>query len=158
MPDHTVQTLEIDVPIEHLFRVAVDVESYPDWAQGVRSTKVSETNPQGFPHRVQFQVDGWIRRIQYVLVYSYQPPELISWRAEPGPDIAEMEGSYRFEKLAPEKTKVIYALRVVPTFRVPGFLRQRAENQVVSTALRGLRQRVQQLEEVSTIPQPIETT
>ena len=37
----------------------------------------------------------------------------------------------------------MYALRVIPSFDIPGFLRRQAEKQLVGTALRGLRKRVQ---------------
>jgi len=106
---------------------------------------VLETGPEGWAKRVRFVVDGMVKEISYVLVYEYDHPSLMSWTAEPGDDIAEMIGSYRFDPLDDDKTEVVYALRAVPSFNIPGFLRRQAEKQVVGTALRGLRKRVEEL-------------
>jgi len=40
---------------------------------------------------------------------------------------------------------VVYALMVEPEFKVPGFLRRQAEKQLISSALRGLKKRVEAL-------------
>ncbi len=65
--------------------------------------------------------------------------------AEPGPDLKELEGSYVFNEVADGRTEVVYGLKVEPSFTIPGFLRRQAEKQLVGTALRGLRKRVEAL-------------
>jgi hypothetical protein len=57
-----------------------------------------------------------------------------------------MEGSYTFNPLESGGTEIVYALRVEPAFTVPGFLRRQAEKQIVSSALRELKQHAEQLE------------
>lgn len=145
MTDSTVQTIEIDSPPEAVFAVAADVAAYPEWATGVRSTEVLETDEEGRPRRARFVVDGMVKEITYTLRYDYDEPSSISWEAEPGPDIEEMEGSYTFTEIEPGRTEVVYALRAVPAFTIPGFLRRQVEKQIVGTALRGLRRRVEEI-------------
>ncbi len=145
MADNTVQTIEIDSPPEAIFAVAADVAAYPEWATGIRSTEVLETDERGRPLRARFVVDGMVKEITYVLRYTYDEPRSISWEAEPGPDIEEMEGSYTFTEVEPGRTEVVYALRAVPAFTIPGFLRRQVEKQIVGTALRGLRRRVEEI-------------
>ncbi len=125
--------------------MAADIASYTDWATGIKSVEVLDSAADGRVQRARFVVDGMVKEISYVLTYSYNEPNEISWTAEPGDDIAEMIGSYRFQPLEGDKTEVVYALRAVPAFTIPGFLRRQAEKQVVGTALRGLRKRVEEL-------------
>jgi uncharacterized membrane protein len=129
-----------------VFSVAADLEAYPQWATGVNEVEIVETDPSGRAHRARFEIEGFIKRIRYELEYAYEPPYRISWRAVPGPDIRDMEGSYTFEPLDGGGTEIVYALRVEPAFTVPGFLRRQAEKQIVSSALRGLKHFAEQME------------
>ena len=143
MAETTVQSIEIDAPAEACFEVAVDIEAYPEWAAGMKRVQVLEKDPEGRPHRAAFVLEGFVKEIAYELVYDYDPPHRVSWRADPSPDIDMLEGSYTFTPTESGATEVVYALSVRPTFKMPGFIRRQAEKQIVTTALRGLRQRVQ---------------
>lgn len=145
MVEGTVQTIQVAAPAEVVFDVAAHVESFPEWATGVRETEVLEVNEDGTPARARLVVDGMIRTITYVLNYTYDGIARIEWIAEPGDDIAEMEGRYEFYELDNGDTEVVYALKVEPNFKVPGLLRRQAEKQIVGTALRGLRDRSEEL-------------
>lgn len=142
----TIRSTETVAPPEAVFAVAADVAAYPKWATGVSEVEVLESDDEGRPRRASFEVEGFIRRIRYTLEYTYDPPHEMRWVAEPGEDITEMEGSYRFNPLDDGGTEIVYALRVQPAFTVPGFLRRQAEKQIVGAALRGLRLRVEQAE------------
>jgi ribosome-associated toxin RatA of RatAB toxin-antitoxin module len=138
----TVQTIEIDADQAACFAVASDIAAYPEWATGVRSTEVLESDAEGRPLRAAFVIDGMVKEISYVLAYTYDEPASISWTAEPGDDLKALEGSYTFKDLGEGRTQIIYALRAEPAFTIPGFLRRQVEKQIVGTALRGLRERV----------------
>lgn len=142
MAEGTVQSIEIDAEPAACFAVASDVAAYPEWATGVRSTDVLETDSEGRPHRAAFVIDGMVKEISYTLTYSYDEPHSISWTADPGPDLKALEGSYTFKEIAEGRTEIVYALRAEPAFTIPGFLRRQVEKQIVGTALRGLRERV----------------
>ncbi|MDX1689947.1 MAG: SRPBCC family protein [Acidimicrobiia bacterium] len=135
----TVKTTETSASAETVFDVAADLPSYPDWASGVSSVEVLEETEDGLARRAEFEVEGFIKKIRYTLVYEYERPSKISWTAEPGADIEEMEGHYEFNELDDGGTEIVYALAVTPAFVVPGFLRRQAERQIVGSALRGLK-------------------
>lgn len=141
MAEATVQTIEIDASPGECFDVAADLEAYPEWAGEVRQVVIHERDEVGRPVRATLRIDAMVRQVEATLSYRYDPPGTISWIAEPGPDLEELEGSYRFLPAA-RGTSVVYALRVVPSFDIPGFLRRQAEKQLVGTALRRLRNRV----------------
>lgn len=139
----TVRTSEANAPVEIVFAVAADLAAYPEWATGVAAVEILETDEMGRAARARFEVDGFIKRISYELVYDYDEPHRISWTAVPGDDITAMEGHYEFRQRE-EGTEIVYALRVDPAFVVPGFLKRQAEKQIVTAALRGLRVRAEE--------------
>jgi uncharacterized membrane protein len=149
MAESTVQSIEIDAPPEVCFEVAADIATYPEWATGVRVTEVLDTDAEGRVSRAHFVIDGMVKEIAYDLVYQYDEPSRMSWTAEPGDDLKSLEGSYAFNAIPQGRTEVVYALRADPAFTIPGFLRRQVEKQIVSTALRGLRERVEQVAERS---------
>ncbi len=140
----TVQTIEVAADPDRLYQIALDLEAYPDWAAGVKSATVVETDAEGRPAVADFTVDGMIKEISYTLEYDYDLDDGFSWTARPNADITMLEGSYEFKPLEDgDGTEVVYALRVEPAFKVPGFLRRQAEKQIVGTALRGLKHRAE---------------
>lgn len=143
MTESTVQSIEVDASPADLFAVAADIESYPEWANGVKQVDVLEANSDGLPLRAAFVLEGFVKEISYELTYSYDFPHRISWVADPSPDIDMLEGSYSFQE-TDDGTEVVYAFSVSPTFKMPGFIRRQAEKQIVTTALRGLRRRVRE--------------
>lgn len=145
MPEGTVDSIEIKASAADVFAVAADLASYPEWATGVKEIEVLEKDKEGRAQRARFVIDGMIKEITYILRYSYNEPNEIRWQAEPGDDLKELEGSYEFNEVGEGRTEVVYGLKVEPSFTIPGFLRRQAEKQLVGTALRGLRKRVEQL-------------
>jgi uncharacterized membrane protein len=142
MTEGTFQTLEIDAPAEALYDVAADIASYPEWATGVKEVEVLESTPEGRVERARFVLEVFVKEIEYVLRYTHDRPNVLSWVAEEdSEDVRMLEGSYTFNAVD-GATEVIYALTVDPNFTIPGFLRRQAEKQIVTTALRGLRKRV----------------
>ena len=133
--------MEIDAPPEALYDVAADVASYPEWATGVKEVEVLELDESGRVSRARFVLEGFVKEIEYILEYTHDRPNVLSWVAEASDDLKMLEGSYQFTSLD-DATEVVYSLAVEPNFTVPGFLRRQAERQIVNTALRGLRKRV----------------
>jgi hypothetical protein len=140
----TIRSTETSADQTTVFEVACELEAYPEWATGVVEVEVLERDDDGRPSRARFVVDGFVKRISYELEYEYEAPGLMRWTGVPGDDIKEMEGSYEFRAEEDGGTTIVYALRVAPSFSVPGFLRRQAERQIVQAALRGLRRRAEE--------------
>lgn len=142
MTDGTFSALEIDASPEVLYDTAADVASYPEWASGVKEVEVLDTDSEGKVERARFVLEGFVKEIEYVLRYTHDRPNVLSWVAEENDDLRMLEGSYQFVPKDDGATEVVYSLRVELNFNLPGFIRRQAEKQIVSTALRGLRRRV----------------
>jgi len=144
MAEGTFSTLEIDATAEELYDVAADVASYPEWASGVKEVEVLATDGEGRVDRARFVLEGFVKEIEYVLKYTHDRPNVLSWVAEESDDLEMLEGSYQFDPADEGATEVVYSLSVQPNFIIPGFIKRQAEKQIVTTALRGLRKRVAQ--------------
>ena len=142
MAEGTFSSLEIDASPEELYDVAADVAAYPEWASGVKEVEVLDTDEEGRVDRARFVLEGFVKEIEYVLKYTHDRPNVLSWAAEPSDDLDMLEGSYQFEPAEEGATEVVYSLSVEPKFIIPGFIKRQAEKQIVTTALRGLRKRV----------------
>lgn len=142
MAEGTFSTLEIDASAEALYDVAADVAAYPDWASGVKEVEILDLDAEGRVDRARFVLEGFVKEIEYVLQYTHDRPNVLSWIAEESDDLKMLEGSYQFSLSEDGATEVVYTLTVEPNFTIPGFIRRQAEKQIVTTALRGLRKRV----------------
>lgn len=140
----TVQRVEVSAEPQHVYEVALDIEAYPSWADGVRSVAVVEEDEYGRPVKADFVVDAMVREVAYTLVYDFDFDNGFAWSAIPNDDIKLLEGRYEFNLLDSEDTEVVYALRIEPAFTLPGFLRKQAEKQIIGTALRGLKKRAEE--------------
>jgi uncharacterized membrane protein len=146
MAEGAVQRIEISAPPTDVFAVLADLPTYPEWITAMRTVEVTSEFEGGLAERARFEVDAMVKVISYELEYEYEVPSRISWTALPGDDITEMEGSYDLHQLEDGSTEVVYALKVDYSFPLPGFLRRQAEKQLVGTALRGLKKRVEEIQ------------
>ncbi|MEN8234305.1 MAG: SRPBCC family protein [Actinomycetota bacterium] len=140
----TVQKIEVAAPQQFVYEIALDVETYPEWAGGVKAVTVTDEDEHGRPAVADFTVDAMIKELSYTLDYDYGHEGGFAWVARPNIDLTLLEGSYTFNAIDDDNTEVVYALRVEPNFKVPGFLRRQAEKQIVGTALRGLKKRAEE--------------
>lgn len=142
MAEGTYSTLEIDATPEELYDVVADVAAYPEWASGVKQVEVLEEDAEGRVSRARFVLEGFVKEITYVLEYTHDRPNALTWVAVESDDLEMLEGSYQFAPTESGATEVVYSLTVAPNFTIPGFIKRQAEKQIVTTALRGLRKRV----------------
>jgi ribosome-associated toxin RatA of RatAB toxin-antitoxin module len=141
--EHGTVTVEIAATPEELFAIVTDLDSYPEWVDGVQSVEIHETDDGGLPLRSTMTIDVKVRTVTYTLGYEFEYPTLLSWVSEPGGDVRHIEGSYRFEPLDDNTTSVTYELSIDPGFPVPGFMLRKAQKAIIAAALDGLRAQVE---------------
>lgn len=134
--------IEIEAPPDRILGVLLDLESYPDWARGVRSVRVAEWDDAGRPAVAEFEVTpGPLPKMRYVLRYRYLDKGF-AWDYVEG-DVNDLRGSYLLE---PENgaTRVSYDLAIDPgKIPLPGFVKARAAREITRVALRELKRRVE---------------
>lgn len=146
MGDRTTSSIQVAAPTADVMSVIADFPRYPEWATALKSAEVVADGPDGRASQVRFTLDAGLIRDTYVLAYSWDGEDAVSWRlAEPGTVIAEMTGGYRVTPGAGQGTEVSYELAVDIKIPMPGLLKRKAEKVIIDTALRGLKTRAESL-------------
>ncbi len=118
-------TVQIDAPRQLCFDVITDFETYPKWNAALTAAAV-EKKSRGVAKRVAFELDARVKKIRYVLEYSYRKPRELSWKSVDG-DVEEISGSYRFKELDGERTEATCRQTIRLGFWLPGPLKRLAE-------------------------------
>jgi uncharacterized membrane protein len=133
----------IAAPIDTVWNVITDIETYPAWTEGVRETEVLATNDDGYPHQARFKVDAKVAEIIYVIQYVYEDYD-ISWHLVEGDTISQLDGQYLLREEEGSGTHVRYSLEVDVDLPLPGFLKKRAARSILEQGLTGLRRRAEE--------------
>jgi uncharacterized membrane protein len=144
MADTASERIRVDAPAARCLDVALDFESYPEWARDVRDVKVLETDAEGRGSKVEFRAAAFGKSIRYVLEYDYtELPEAFSWKFVEGDMLRRLDGTYRFEPEGDATTRVHYDLTVELAVPLPGLLKRRAAGLIMGSALKELKKQVE---------------
>ena len=113
MADTASERIRVEAPASRCLDVALDFESYPEWARDVREAKVLETDAEGRGSRVEFRAAALGKSIRYVLAYDFAG------------------------------TRVHYELTVELAVPLPGLLKRRAAGLIMGSALKELKKQVE---------------
>lgn len=145
MADQTTSDIVIDATPASIMAIIADFKSYPDWATGVQETEVLATGVDGRAEEVRFVLDAAPIRDEYSLAYDWTNDSEVSWNlSEPGKMLRAMDGSYVLEDEGGDRTRVTYRLAVDVSIPLLGMLKRKAEKVIIDTALKGLKNRVEQ--------------
>jgi len=133
----------IAAPRAAVMAVIADFAAYPQWASAVRAAEVLGEEAAGRAGRVRFTLDAGVVKDSYVLGYDWDGDAAVRWHlAEPGSVISAMDGSYLLAD-RDGATQATYELAVDLRIPMPGLLKRRAEKTIIDTALKGLKNRVE---------------
>jgi hypothetical protein len=145
MADATTSSIEIAAPPEHVMAVIADFESYPLWANQMKTVEILKTGDAGRAERVRFTMDAGPIKDSYTLDYAWAPDGLsVSWHLVKGQIQKAQQGSYALAGLG-DATTVTYTLAVDLNIPMIGMLRRKAEKVIIDTALKGLKRRVESI-------------
>ncbi|MEX1177862.1 MAG: SRPBCC family protein [Nitriliruptor sp.] len=135
------ETTTIAAPAATVLAVITDLDSYPEWAEGMLEAEVLSRDDQGRPSEARFRVDAKVAEVAYTLRYSYTE-DVVSWTLVEGETVSQLDGRY---VLAPDGTgtSVRYDLEADVDMPLPGFLKKRAAKQILEQGLDGLKRRAE---------------
>lgn len=145
MADQATETMEIAAPAQRILDVLLDFDAYPAWARDLKGVTVEVRDDEGRGSEVTFRAAAMGRSTSYTLRYEHEegPPRL-SWELVRGDIMRKLDGSYLLEPGgASGRTLVTYHLAVDLIVPLPGFVKRRAEQKIIHTALRELRAHVE---------------
>ena len=146
MSESTTVTALIAASPERCFQLAIDYESYPDWAADLKEARIVSYDDEGRGSEVEYRAAAMGRSTSYTLRYNYgSNPLRISWRLMKGDIERRLDGEYEFSAVAgdPDCCRLTYYLSVDVVVPLPGFLRRRAEAKIVHTAIDDLKNRIE---------------
>ena len=144
MTDTASDRIRVEASAARCFDVAIDFESYPEWARDVREAKVLETDGEGRGTKVEYRAAALGKSVRYVLQYDYtEAPVAFSWTLVEGDMLRRLDGTYRFEAEGPTSTRVHYDLAVDMSMPLPGLLKRRAAGLIMGSALKELKKQVE---------------
>jgi hypothetical protein len=143
MEGRTTSSILIAASPNTVMSVIADFAAYPAWARLQAADVVGDGDADGRAQLVRFEVDAGFIRERFVLRYTWHGDERVRWDlAEPGSVITAMSGAYILAGRS-TGTEVTFQLALAARIQLPGMLRRTVEMAVVSTALKGLRSRVE---------------
>jgi len=114
------KSIEVDAPIAACWAVAVDVESAPEWQQGMKTMRVLERDVDGRPSLCETTADAKVKDVTTQVQFSYSEPTRVAWTQVKG-DLKRLDGAWELEDLGGDRTRVTYTLDGDPG-RVLGML------------------------------------
>ncbi len=142
MADESTQTIVILAAPAAVMQVIADFDAYPQWANSVKSARVSVPGSTGRPKQVAFKIDAGVIRDEYELAYTWHGDERVTWTLVTGQMQRSQRGSYTLIEVD-SGTEVIYNLSVDLAIPMLGMLKRKAEKVVMDTALKELKKRVE---------------
>jgi ribosome-associated toxin RatA of RatAB toxin-antitoxin module len=144
MAERTEASITIEAEPAAVMQVINDYDAYPEWA-GVKTAEVLSEYEDGTPAEVKMSVSQMGFEATYTLEYEYYENDGgVSWTTvEASGAVKDIQGEYVLEPVDGDGTEVTYRLTLELGVSLPGFLKRQAEKQVVSTALGGLKKRVE---------------
>lgn len=143
MADHAHGSITINATPKAVMATIVDISAYPTWSGPVQSAEVLEVGPDGRPKRARFEVDAVITKDTYILEYTWNADESVSWTLVEGGMQTSQEGAYTLRDIGDGTTEVGYDLTVDLKFKVPGILRRKVQSGVIDAALKDLKKHVE---------------
>ena len=121
-----VETTEVfQAPIENIYKVITDYESYPEFVDGVSSINILEENENGA--RVEYALN-LIKKFTYIIKLTHLCPTQVTWELESGDIFKKNSGSWNLTDVGNGETEVKYQLDI--DFK--GFAPKAVVNKLVS--------------------------
>ena len=133
MAETATESITIAAPPDAVWRIATDIERYPDWAHDVKDVVVTERDEQGRPAQVEFRTSALGRSTHYTLRYDYaDAPNVLAWTMVKGDIQRSIDGAYKFQPTDDGGTHVQYDLAIELVVPLPGFVKRRAERRILN--------------------------
>jgi ribosome-associated toxin RatA of RatAB toxin-antitoxin module len=142
--EQTTERMVVEASPARCFEVVADIERYPEWVADLKEVHILESDDEGRPVVVSFRAAAFGRSTSYTLAYDYSnAPVEFGWVQRSGDLTDRLDGFYRFVDAPGGGTEITYQLLVELRVPLPGFIKRRAEGNILHAAIRDLKARVE---------------
>jgi uncharacterized membrane protein len=131
----------VNAPVDKIVEALTDFETFPEWQGAVMECEVLERDDEGRGSLVRMKVDAKVRKVEYVVRYTYDLPNGLSWEQVSG-DLKENTGRYTFTPRDDGSTDVTVDIVAEVGFFVPGPMKKLIREQSLKNSIRELKKRV----------------
>jgi uncharacterized membrane protein len=139
--DSTGLTETVNAPVDKIVDALTSFETFPEWQGAVMECEVLERDDEGRGSLVRMKVDAKVRKVEYVVRYTYDLPNGLSWEQTSG-DLKENTGKYTFVARDDGGTDVTVDIVAEVGFFVPGPMKKLIREQSLKNSIRELKKRV----------------
>jgi uncharacterized membrane protein len=139
--DSTGLTEVVNAPVDKIVDALTSFETFPEWQGAVMECEVLERDDEGRGSLVRMKVDAKVRKVEYVVRYTYDLPASLSWEQVSG-DLKENTGKYTFSPRDDGSTDVTVDIVAEVGFFVPGPMKKLIREQSLKNSIRELKKRV----------------
>jgi uncharacterized membrane protein len=132
----------VNAPVDKIVDALTAFETFPEWQAAVLECEVLDRDADGRGSRVRMKVDAKIRKVEYIVKYSYDLPNSLSWDQESG-DLKENTGRYTFVQREDGSTDVTVDIVAEVGFFVPGPMKKLIRDQSLKNSMRELKKHVE---------------
>jgi uncharacterized membrane protein len=132
----------VHAPVDKVIDALTDFETFPDWQSSVMECEVLERDDEGRGSLIRMKVDAKIRKVDYIVRYTYDLPNGFRWDQVSG-DLKENTGTYTFSPRADGSTDVTVDIVAEVGFFVPGPMKNLIRDQSLKNAMRELKRHVE---------------
>ncbi len=140
MSDYSAGSVTIDASSESIYEILKDLAGYPTWSASIKSVEVSESDPQGNPHKVTMKVEAGVLKDRVELEYDWsKAPGEVSFTLVEANLLTEMSGIFSLKSIDADTTEVTYQLKVDLSMPVPDIMRKKQEQATIQQELSKLK-------------------
>jgi uncharacterized membrane protein len=132
----------VNAPADKIIEALTDFETLADWQASVLECEVLERDGDGRGSLIRMKVDAKIRKMDYIVRYSYDLPGSLGWDQVSG-DLKENTGRYTFTPREDGGTDVTVDIVAEVGFFVPGPMKNLIRDQSLKNSMRELKKRVE---------------
>lgn len=134
------KTILIDAPMDLLFEVITDYESYPSFLSDVSEARVVERTSDGAI--VEFSLN-LIKKVSYTLNIVEDKPTGLHWTLDKSSLMKSNVGGWNLESLTATQTRATYKVEVTPRGFVPGSIVNALTGRTLPTTLEAFKLRAE---------------
>lgn len=134
-----------DVPIEALYAVIIDYESYPEFVSDLKAVVVSKQSKT--KAHASFVARSPLGDVHYSLDLFQKEPKHVSWKLADSDTFKDMHGSWTLEELGDAETQVEYHAAAESRMPAPGFIVQGLIARSLPKMMRSFRDRTHEIYE-----------
>jgi uncharacterized membrane protein len=136
--DSARQTVEVAAPLRRVLATIRDVGAQPEWVPEVLTAEVLEEYEDGTPATARFSASAPVGTDEYTLTYQHRSDGM-DWSLVEGRLQTGQDAGYDLRPLGRNRTEVTLELTISHHLPLPGFVRRRVVNGLVSNNLNGLK-------------------